>query len=55
MGDIFYFSHQEGFSAIERTVYKVVEAITYVFNISSTEVGLHLLVQKGAHLTEFTI
>jgi VanZ family protein len=57
MGVIFYFSHQPGKESAQMSGWftKIVEAIAYVFNISSTEVDLHLLVRKGAHFTEFAI
>jgi VanZ family protein len=57
MGVIFYFSHQPGKESVKMSGWltKIVEAIAYIFNISSTEVNLHLLVRKCAHLTEFAI
>jgi VanZ family protein len=57
MGVIFYFSNQPGKESAQMSGWftKIVEAIAYVFNISSTEVDLHLLVRKGAHFTEFAI
>jgi VanZ family protein len=57
MGVIFYFSHQPGIESAQTSGWlaNIVETIAYVFNISSTEVELHLLVRKGAHFIEFAI
>ncbi len=57
MGVIFYFSHQPGLESAQTSGWltNIVETIAYIFNVSSTEVDLHLLVRKGAHFTEFAI
>ena len=57
MGVIFYFSHQPSVESAQTSGWLTnrIETIAHVFNISSTDVNLHLLVRKGAHFTEFAI
>jgi VanZ family protein len=57
MGVIFYFSHQPGKESAQVSGWftKIIETIAYILNISGKEVNIHLLVRKGAHLTEFAV
>lgn len=34
---------------------RIVDSIAHIFNINTSDVDLHLLVRKGAHLTEYAI
>ncbi|NLB41271.1 MAG: VanZ family protein, partial [Clostridiales bacterium] len=57
MGVIFYFSHQPGLESahVSGWMTRIVDSIAQAFNINTSEVNLHLLVRKGAHLTEYAI
>ncbi|NLB42842.1 MAG: VanZ family protein [Clostridiales bacterium] len=57
MGVIFYFSHQPGLESahVSGWMTRIVDSIAHIFNINTSDVDLHLLVRKGAHLTEYAI
>jgi VanZ family protein len=57
MGVIFYFSHQPGNESEQVSGWftKIVETVAYILNMSDKGVNIHLLVRKGAHITEFAI